>query len=309
MTTKTTTKPNAADALRESLTLAVIDAIEADPMHWSKTWTTQIGADGLPYNATTGTAYRGGNVLWLLVTAADRGYGSNAWATYKQWKAAGAQVRRGEKATGCLFWKRTEREDPDTGETRATMFARTFSVFNLARVEVTDPDAFAKRAKIAAAIDPDEIGPDSASAIGAWLAAVPAAYAVGEPAYSPDLDVVYMPPAGAFDAPEHHAGTLAHELSHWTGHASRLNRPRHERWGDDAYAFEELIAEMSAAFICATHGIDHVTRPDHLAYLQAWARRFRDDPQAIWSAATKASAAFEFLADAVEARRAERTTV
>lgn len=281
-----------AEQIRSALVAEVIAAIAADPLHWSKSWTA---SGSLPYNGSTGARYRGGNVLWLWSEALDRGYATNAWATYKQWAGVGAQVRKNETATQCLFWKVWSKEGVD-GKTKSIPMLRTFSVFNLAQVDIVDEARFTKASRV---VPPP-------TTVTEWpgqtlLAAVPAVIVDGEPSYSRFADVVAMPEPGSFVDGEHYAVTLAHELGHWTGHPERLDRPVHARWGDDAYAFEELVAELTAVFFAAHVGIEHHTRPDHVGYLAHWVRRFADDPQALWTAATKASAAFEALAAYSEA--------
>lgn len=292
-----TTKTDKADVIRAELVAEILAEMQSNPGTWSARW-SQTFADGMPSNVKTGAMYRGGNVWWLALEQMSRGYSSPVWGTYKQWKAVGAQVRRGEKSTPVLFWKRYEKHAPDHPKADAegnvrTMFARTYNVFNLAQVDVMDTECFERHAQLPdqpAAHDVDDI--DRARA---WFDPIPVTIGVGRPSYSPAEDIVRMPDLGSFDAAEHYYSTLAHEVTHWTGHKSRLNRPRHESWGDDAYAFEELVAELGAVITCAALGIEHETRADHVAYLASWIAQLEDHPQAFWSAATKASAAFEHL--------------
>lgn len=226
------------------------------------------------------------------------GYEHNAWATVRQWNLVGCKVIKDEQSTPALFWKRFTKKvvDEETGEEReeTRSMARTFNVFNLAQVEVVDEEKFAK-AVIPDPIEVDDEATPDIEECKEWFAPIPADFKVGSPAYSPRNDVVFMPKLSDFEAPEYFYGTLAHELTHWTGHKSRLDRPKHDQWGDDAYAFEELIAELGAVFVCNELGIEHETREDHVAYLASWASRFEDKPQSLWTAATKASDAFDLL--------------
>ena len=120
----------------------------------------------------------------------------------------------------------------------------------------------------------------------------------GQPAHSPTKDVVYMPSIDSFDSSESYYATLAHEATHWTGNESRLNRISHKRWGDESYAFEELVAELGAMFITTSVlGLNAEPRPDHAQYLASWVRKLKDDPSAIWTAATKAEQATRFITE------------
>jgi antirestriction protein ArdC len=285
-----------AEDVRTALVASMIEAIQSDPLHWSKSWTCTCTADGLPFNGATGKRYRGGNVFWFMVAAIQQGYTSSAWGTVRQWNEVGCRVRKGQHGTLGLFWKQWKRTEtvmtPDgpTKVDRTLPVLRTFSVFNFDQVDIIDEDKFSR-----SKVKPREIPPAVTYPGEHVLSAVPFAEVYGNPAYSRTADVVWMPHPTEFDTLEQYATTLAHELTHWTGHPDRLDRPSHTRWGDDAYAFEELVAELGAAMMAAHIGVDHVTRQDHVAYLQSWVSKLGDDPQALWSAATKASDAFERL--------------
>jgi antirestriction protein ArdC len=293
-----------AEEVRMALVASVIEAIQSDPLHWSKSWT--LSHDGLPHNGATGKRYRGGNVFWFMMAAEMAGYDSQAWGTVKQWNSVGCRVRKGQHPTLGLFWKvwvKTETvmtpAGPEQVEKRLPML-RTFRVFNFAQVDIIDQDKFDRRSKVQTE-RPEVIeypGEDI-------LTAVPATLRKGSPSFSPSEDVVRMPAVADFDDPEHYATTFAHELTHWTGHKSRLDRIKFERWGDESYAFEELVAELGAVMFAGHIGIDHVTRTDHVAYLQHWVKVLAEDPQALWTAATKASEAFEMLVGYSEAAAEE----
>lgn len=286
----------AADVMGD-VVARLVTAIEAGAADWRMPW-RQIGPGGLPTNAATGARYRGANVLALHLAALDRGYTTPRWATYKQWHSVGAQVCPGERGTRAIFWKVTTVDDTEPGDSdadaapdpaRRPAWARTFTVFNAAQVD-NDP---------APAGDRHELTPHQRyAAVEAFFAAIPAdvRWGSGHPCYLAAADAVVMPAFDVFDTPADAYATLAHELGHWTGHPTRLARTYGRRFGDTAYAAEELVAELSAAFTCAVAGIDTVARTDHAGYLAHWCQMLRAQPAILWSVAAKAQAATDWLA-------------
>ena len=164
-----------------------------------------------------------------------------------------------------------------------------FVVFNIAQVDGLPEPPFGGPDPLVAT---DEFAPE---AMCAMLDAVPAQRAAGTPSYSPALDRVMMPPIEIFVSPLAYYATLAHELVHWTGHSSRLNRELSTRFGGEAYAVEELIAELGAAFTCHSYGVDVADRPDHAQYLSSWCSVLRANPSVLWTVASKAQAALDEL--------------
>lgn len=288
----------AADVMADVVT-RLVDAIEQGAGEWAMPWRS-MGTGGWPVNAVTGNRYSGGNVLALALTAMERGYPSNRWATYKQWAAIGAQVRKGERGTQGIYWNVKPGEtitetDTTTGETvelqseDRVAWARTFVVFNAAQV---DNDPTPTTALTLTPLERD-------GCAEAFFAAIPAdvRWGAGNPCYRPATDVVVMPAFGAFHSTPDAYATLAHELGHWTGHESRLARIYGRRFGDHAYAAEELVAELTAAFTCALAGIDTVARADHASYLAHWCEMLTAQPAILWTVASKAQAAADYLAD------------
>ena len=220
--------------------------------------------------------------------------------SYRQWTALGGQVRRGERSTHCVRWvTKDNRGDDQTDHTasdhradqsdRRRAFPVGFSVFNIAQVDGVElPPAPARFGN----------GPDRYTAISAWFEPIPATvtWGVGRAAYNPTADHIVMPHWETFHTTDGAYSTLAHELAHWTGHPTRLNRTFGARFGDDAYAIEELTAELSAALTCATLGMDVLARTDHAAYLASWCRVLRADPNVLHTVAAAAQAATDHLA-------------
>lgn len=285
---------------------AAIERGAADPKGWRMPWHRKGGVSaGMPYNATTGRAYTGGNTLTLWCAQDALGYSSPRWATFKQWQGVGAQVRKGEKATLGMFFKRWEPKDGDSDDTagddgetrkRGGLLARAFFVFNAAQV---DGDEGAK---------PFEPSPDLTAAHAAADAVIAASGArithAGVSAYyRPATDEVVMPERWRFlntdsgDATQRYYSVMMHELTHWTGHTSRLDRETLNKYSQSRSnrAFEELVAELGAAFACARLGIDNEPRADHANYMASWLTCLQDDRKAIVSAASQAQKACDYL--------------
>lgn len=252
-----------------------------------------------PVNVT-GRAYRGVNVPLLWATADAFGYRSNVWATYRQWQERGAQVRKGEKSTLVIFWKKlsARRDDSDEGDDAAIsekqrdrLMARGYFVFNADQVDGWDPKT-APRSTLADLPEAERIAGAEAffAAVGATLR-----HGGNRAYYTTGDDHIQMPQFGQFKSAVAYYATLGHEHIHWTGHKSRLDRRFGARFGDNAYAFEELVAELGAAFLCARLGLANEPRPDHAAYVASWLHVLENDKRAIFTAAGKAQAALDHL--------------
>ena len=253
----------------------MITRIEAGAVSWTMPW-HHTGEGYLPINVITRNPYRGGNVMLLLMMGDS--YSSNEWGTYKQWNELGAQVNKGEKGTHCIFWKLIEPKS-DTEATR--MFPNSFVVFNAEQVEGYMPPPTGEHMTNYERAD--------------FFTAIPFKERAGNPAYSQTNDVVYMPASHAFVSEPAYQATLAHELTHWTGHKSRLDRLSIARFGSNEYAAEELVAELGAAFLCAHLGIATEQRQDHAAYLSSWLAGLKAEPKMLWTVASKAQAALDHL--------------
>lgn len=282
-----------AKDLYERVTQQIITAIEAGVESGRMPWNVTGESASLPVNALTRLPYRGINVLALWVSAAESNYPTGIWATYKQWQELGAQVRRGEHATLAIYWKVTERESETEGEDEEEnarperrFLARSFFVFNAVQVDgYTEPAA-------AVRTEPERIENADRffSALGADIR-----NGGGQAYYSRRTDHIQMPPFAAFVDGRSYYAVLAHEATHWTGNEKRLSRELGNRFGSDAYAAEELVAELGAAFLCAGLGIDSEPRPDHAGYIASWLRVLRSDKRAIFTAAAKAQQAVDWM--------------
>ena len=255
----------------------------------------------MPRNAVTRRRYSGINVLLLWMAAAEKGYASPEWLTFKQAKEAGGNVRGGEKGTTIIFMKQYAKTVEGEGgeeEKRQALAARAYTVFNVEQCENID---------ISRRSDPkptpllDLAGAKAEDLNAAFMAAVKKTgvdlrYGGERAYYHTGEDFVQMPLVEKFHTEANHDATLAHELVHWTGHKKRLNRFDTEKAifdGKKGYAFEELVAELGAAFTCAEFGIVGDVR--HAAYIESWIKLLTEDKRAMMRAAARASRAVAFL--------------
>ncbi|MGN7127048.1 ArdC family protein [Methylorubrum thiocyanatum] len=262
--------------------IATLEAGEAGP--WTYPWHRTGGS--LPVNAKTGRAYRGINTLMLWCEAQSRGFSDNRWATYKQWAEMGAQVRRGERSSLIVFFKEYEPREGD-GDTRKRWVARASYGFNAAQVEGA-PEA-------GEPLPPSEwLLPEI---FDGFVERTGARVLHGGDAafYQPGEDRIVLPNRDRFSTAHGYASTALHELTHWTGAKGRLDRDLTGRFRSQAYAAEELVAELGAAFLAAELGLEAEPHPTHASYIGSWIKLLRSDPKAIFTAASAASRAAGYL--------------
>jgi antirestriction protein ArdC len=241
-----------------------------------------------------GTAYRGVNVLSLWMAALAKGYRAPIWMTYLQALDLGGAVRKGEKGSLTVYADTMTRKETDTRtgeETEADIhFMKGYTVFNVEQIDGLPTHYYAKPEPLTQTL------PRIARAEGFFTATGARIAHDGDRAYyARGTDHVQMPPFEAFRDADSYYATLAHECTHWTGHASRLERVFGKRFGDDAYAAEELVAELGAAFVCASLELTPELRADHASYLDHWLTVLKADKRAIFTAAAHAQRAADFL--------------
>ena len=293
-----TTKTKERFDVYEAVTNQIITAIEAGAGKVAMPWHASGAAITRPKNISTGNAYRGVNTIALWAAAATGGYAEGLWGTYRQWQDRGAQVRKGEKSSLIIFYKEFERDDEER-EDGLTNFDRRFMVKASRVFNVEQVDGY-EREEIDVTADPI----DPIAAADAFIQGTGATVTEGGDSafYHRTHDSITMPDRFRFKdtdtstATESWYSVLLHELTHWTGAESRMAREFGERFGDDAYAMEELVAEIGAAFLCADLGITAEPRPDHAAYIDHWLRIMKGDKKAIFAAASAAAKASDFLA-------------
>ena len=271
----------------------IVADLEAGTRPWMKPWANSAGngqvARPLRHN---GVPYRGVNVLMLWADALDKGFSSPMWMTYQQAQELGAHVRKGETGSLVVYADRfikTETTDQGQDVEREIPFMKGYSVFNVEQIEdlpakyITEPTPAGNAGQIARA--------------ETFFAATGAKFQHGgsRAFYAPSQDVIQLPPLATFRDSESYAATKAHELIHWTGNDQRLSRQFGKRFADDAYAVEELVAEMGAAFLCADLGVTPETLPDHADYLAHWLSVLKNDKRAIFTAAAQAQRAADYL--------------
>jgi antirestriction protein ArdC len=283
----------------EVVTSRILELLESGEIPWRKPWR---GAGGLPKNLTSGRTYRGVNVFLLTCISAMVGYSSSYWVTFRQAKALGGHVKKGEKSSPVVFWKLLEKgkegeADEPRGEDdtrRMIPLLRHYNVFNLEQCEGIDPPADEAEG------EPLDFTPiEACERIVADMPDPPKLEVRGLKAYyRPSEDLVMMPTPERFESAEEYYGTLFHELTHSTGHARRLNRGSvadAAPFGSQTYGNEELVAEMGASFLCGHAGIENVTLENSAAYIQGWLKTIRSDPKLVVVAAAQAQKAADWI--------------
>lgn len=280
--------------IHQTVTDRIIASIEAGTAPWMKPWTSAKPATR-PLRST-GQPYNGVNVLTLWLDAEEKGFSSPYWFGFQTALKMNACVRKGEKGSAIVYANKlikTE-ETPDGDEkTRAIPFLKQSYVFNAAQIDGL-PEHFYQSAE---PVEKTHTGSRVEhlerffSQTGAHIR-----HGGSRAFYRLDADFVQMPEFEDFHTGESYYSTLAHEMTHWTRHPARLDRDMGRKaWGDAGYAMEELVAEMGAAFLCADLGITAEVREDHAAYIASWLEVLKGDKRAIFTAASKASAAAEYL--------------
>lgn len=285
--------------IHQNTTASIVAAIEAGAGDYQMPWNPRLCGSSplsIPHNPVGGYSYRGINILTLWGCQEQGQFPTPVWASYQQWQSMGAQVRKGEKAAQTVFFKpldadhqtRDEVEDGDgqSGRQGRGFIARAANVFNAAQVDGYNPE-------VTELLEPIKRHSQSEALITSSGAHIVS----GGPraCYIPSRDQIHLPPAEAFVDPEAYYGVAFHELTHWTGHENRCNRNLAGRFGTEAYAMEELVAELGAAFLSAELGVTPEPRIDHARYISSWLRVLRQDKRAIFLAATKAGQAADFL--------------
>jgi len=294
--------------LYAEVTGRIVSALERGVAPWVRPWSS---ADATYRNGLTGRGYHGLNPLLLSIASLEKGWTDARFLTYRQAQEAGGHVRKGEHATTIVFWKQFLKieADPDTGERtkRVIPVLRSFAVFNVEQCDELDP---ARLARPAAPIVEHERDAECERFIGGTGATI--RHGGARVCYSPDADLIQLPPLGTFKDAGAYYSTAFHELTHWTGRDGRAPRDLSGRFGSHKYAAEELVAELGSAFLCERFRVDGTLQ--HPGYLASWLACLRADNRAIFTAASKARIAAEYLLGAAgypvreeEAQEAETT--
>ena len=278
----------------QEVTDRIIAALEAGTPPWRKPWDPdKAGGPAMPRNAVSGHRYRGINVLTLGMSTLAFASGDPRWATYKQAEERGWQVRKGERGTTGYFFKRFELRDDtkpegDDDAVKRIPLLRAFTLFHASQIDLI-PDYVPPTIEEA-----PWRAPEAAEII---LANSRAVQRIGgdRAFYSPSTDHIQMPPQSAFATAEGYCGTLIHEMGHWTGAASRLDRDLRNGFGSHDYAREELRAEIGQMMVCAELGIGDCDFSNNAAYVASWLERLRSDRKEIFRAAADAQRIADYL--------------
>jgi antirestriction protein ArdC len=271
--------------LYRSVTQSIIRELEQGAAPWVKPWRSgSKTATGLPVNAATGRHYSGINIPILWGEAAEKGYPTQAWMTFKQALGKRASVRKGERGTHVVFTRRVTVGEDDDEKTVAML--RVYVVFNIAQT-----DGLANDTALPMPTEPAIRHMAAQRFIGATGADI--RYGGDRAMFVPSRDFIALPDPGSFTNEESLVATTLHELGHWSGLESRLARDLSGRFGTRQYAAEELVAELTSAFLCAHLGITGELR--HAGYIGDWLTLLRADDRAIFTAASKASQAADYL--------------
>lgn len=293
MTTQTTPKLD----VYSRVTNKILADLEHGVRPWVKPWDAGNTAGRIlrPLRHN-GTPYRGVNILLLWGSAVEQGFACPIWMTFKQAQELGAHVKKGEHGSLVVYADTLHKKETDeaTGEEveKDIPFMKGYTVFNVEQIEGLPVHYYAKPEQPATAEE------ERNDALERFFRQTGAAIRHGgdRAYYSITGDYVQMPPFPAFRDAESYYATLAHEMTHWTRHPTRLERDfGRKQWGDEGYAKEELVAELGAAFLCADLGITPETREDHAAYIASWLKALKDDKRFIFTAASHAQKAADHL--------------
>ena len=282
--------------LHQRITQQIIQAIEAGAGDYRMPWNTKGSSASLPQNPVGKYDYHGINVLSLWASQQIRAFTTGRWATYRQWLSIGAQVRKGEIGSPTVFFQPIMGDDDretsvastsTQGRSGRPFVLKMAKVFNADQVDGFHPEHSAPPAD--QRHDMAEQAIKNSKALILWG---------GKKAcYLPARDEIHLPHPEEFVSSEAYYGVAFHELIHWTGHESRCARDLSGRFGSAAYAIEELIAEIGAAFVSAEIELDKEPRIDHARYLSSWLTVLKNDTTAVFTAATNASRAARYLLD------------
>ena len=272
------------------ITDQVLDLMTKHGSDWTKPW--QAKASLGHCNVQSGKPYNGTNIFLLAVSAMKQGFTSNEWGTFKQWQAKGGSVK-GQKGSKIIFFDKIKIEDKDTKEEKLIPMLNGFTVFNADQVDGYESKPVEP---IAQTKDRDTRAEALIKATGANIR-----FGGDRAFYVPSQDFIQMPVLEDFNGTdtssdiEAYYSTMFHELTHWTGAKTRLDRKKGSKFGSNAYAFEELIAELGAVFVTCQLGINVAPRVDHAKYLNNWLEVIKSDKKAMIKAFASANKASEFI--------------
>ena len=272
------------------LTNQVIELMQEHGAGWTKPW--QGSAMSGHKNKFSNKLYQGTNVFCTAISAYAKGFSCNEWGTYKQWQDAGYQVKKGSKGTDIVYFDKLKIEDKTTNKDKFIPMIKGFSVFNAEQVDGYELPNTEEKPATFNHIKAETLVNNSQAIVK---------HGGDKAFYSPKLDFIQMPNKEDFkgtettNAKQAYYSTLMHELSHWSGHEKRLDRKLISRFGSNAYAFEELVAETSASFLCAILKVNNKPSIDNAKYLNSWLEILKQDKKAMMKAFSLAQKATDYL--------------
>lgn len=277
-----------SDKLYQTIATEILDVLQRGVRPWEACYS--ISQHSYPLQIT-GDNYRGINRLTLLNAMLKKGYTNPLWMTFLQAKRLGAQVKRGEKASLSVFFKRIDMEDEDNDDVRTVWVAKANHVFNAEQIDNLPDDLLGKLLK------PPQHDNEPSERAETFIANIPATIREhnGTPAFSRTKDEIYLPPITQFTSSEHYYATALHELGHWSGHRDRLNRPTLQDNTPRNYYREELCAELTASFLSPELDIKPLIDDEHAPYLNHYIMLLQDDPKAFVRACSQAERAADYL--------------
>ena len=279
------------------VTDTLLAALEQGTRPWMQPWNAAHAAGPVSRPLRhNGKPYQGVNVLMLWLAAMEKGYTAPIWMTYNQAKELGAHVKKDERGSLVVYantFKKTEtNEETGQDEEHEIPYMKPYTVFNVEQIEGLPAHYYARS-------EPPHLSEaERIARLDAFFGATRADIRHGgnRAFYAIEPDFIQMPPFETFHSPESYYATLAHEGTHWTRHPSRLARDMgRKKWGDKGYAMEELVAEIGSAFLCAELGLTPNIRDDHAAYIASWLKVLKEDKTAIFTAASHAQKAADYL--------------
>jgi antirestriction protein ArdC len=284
--------------VQQIVTDTIIEALSANVLPWRKPWKGSTPSFQLAKNVKSKKHYNGINILLLGIAQQNAGYESNLWGTYKQWQELGGQVMKGEKSTLVVFYKTWEKKEKDENGNETILklpVLRQFRVFNIAQIEGCEdlrpePVEDDKPVNIWERYEEADRLIEGSGAEINHVRGNRAFYSIG-------TDTITLPESDQFESAEGYYSTAFHEIAHWTGASHRLDRKFGHNFGDEKYAFEELIAELTAAFTLTHVGLPNRSEemPSHVSYLSSWLKSLKNDKTFIHKAAAAASKATEMI--------------
>jgi len=279
----------------DRITERILELMDKGVCPWRQPWSTRIAP---PQNFCTKRQYSGMNFLMLPCS----GFQSPYFMTFRQVQQRGGSVKKGSHGFPVVYWGTTQKEARDEpkaseclgttsdGKTKLVPFLRSYTVFNAEQIEGIDfPVPTGEDGR---SFDPIQAAEEM---IASWADSPETLHGFPKAYYRPDTDKIYLPNPQDFKTPEEYYSTRFHEMGHATGAEHRLNRPIRNRFGNEAYSREELVAEMTSAFLCAKCGIDNAVIEGQAAYIENWMKAIRDDKRLVITAASQAQKAANYI--------------